>query len=121
MDGLQNIAALGQTARASASLSAMQDRMAAVARTPNQEKAWAAAQDFEAMFVAQVMEQMTAELPVDGYFGGGHGEQIYRGLLNEQYSKAIAARGGVGIADSIYRVLIGEQELPHGTVPRNPR
>lgn len=114
MDALQGLLSLSQTARSQSALAAMQNKLDATARSPGQAKAWEAAQDFESMFVAQVLDQMNQSPSTDGYFSGGPGEQIYRGLLNEQYSKAITARGGVGIAEPIYRVLIGAQEVPHG-------
>ena len=31
-------------------------------------------------------------------FGGGSGEEMYRSLLNQEYGKAIATRGSMGIA-----------------------
>ncbi|MEM6850392.1 MAG: rod-binding protein, partial [Pseudomonadota bacterium] len=47
----------------------------------------AAAQEFEAVFLAQMMAPMFQGLKTDGPFGGGHGEEIYRGLLVEQYAE----------------------------------
>lgn len=113
MDALQGLISLSQTARTQGAMAAMQSKLDATARSPEQAKAWEAAQDFEAMFLAQILNEMNESLPTDGYFGGGYSEQIYRGLLNEQYAKAIATRGGVGIAEPVYRVLIGAQEIPH--------
>lgn len=68
------------------------------------------AQDFEAFFLTQMLEQMTADIATDGMFGGGNGEKVYRSLLNQEYGKAIAAQGGVGIAPMVMRDILAMQE-----------
>ncbi|MEM9751091.1 MAG: rod-binding protein [Pseudomonadota bacterium] len=72
----------------------------------------AAAQEFEAVFLAQMMAPMFQGLKTDGPFGGGHGEEIYRGLLVEQYAEEISTRGGVGIAAQIKAELLALQGAP---------
>lgn len=75
-------------------------------------RAWAVAQDFEAMFITTMLESMGQDVQNgDGLFGGGHGEAMFRSLLNDEYGKHIAARGGIGIADSIYRFILRTQEV----------
>jgi peptidoglycan hydrolase FlgJ len=69
-----------------------------------------AAQDFEAMFMSSMLESMTAGIKTDKIFGGGQGEQMFRSMLNQEYGKAIAARGSLGIADSIEREMLRMQE-----------
>ena len=53
-------------------------------------------------------------IKTDGPFGGGHGESMYREMQFQEYAKAIAHKGGVGIADSIVRELMNTQEVPKG-------
>ena len=79
-------------------------------RTPQQIKTRAAAEDFEAMVIAQMFSYMTAGIKTDGPFSGGSSEGIYRSMLNEQYGKIIAKRGGIGIADAITREMLRAQE-----------
>ena len=69
-----------------------------------------AAQDFEAMFMSSMLESMTAGVKTDKMFGGGDGEQMFRSMLNQEYGKAIASKGSLGIADSIEREMIRMQE-----------
>lgn len=68
------------------------------------------ARDFEAFFVTSMLESMTAGLKPDKLFGGGPGESMYRSLMNQEYGKAIAARGSLGIADEIKREMLRLQE-----------
>jgi flagellar protein FlgJ len=68
------------------------------------------AEDFEAFFLSQVFAQMFEGLDVDPVFGGGQGETMFRSLMNEEYGKALAKNGGVGIADAVMRELIAQQE-----------
>lgn len=73
--------------------------------------AQAAAQEFEAFFLAQVLDQMFAGIRSDGAFGGGTSERIYRQMLNTEYAKALSRSGGIGIADSVYREILNLQEV----------
>lgn len=69
-----------------------------------------AAQDFEAVFVAQMLAPMFDSLSSDGMFGGGPGENIYRSILVDEYGKAVARAGGIGIADQVQREILKLQE-----------
>jgi len=69
-------------------------------------------QKFEAMFVTQMFQQMFTGMKTDGWFGGGHGEEIFRPMLIEQYGKLVAQHGGgIGIADAVARTLLRTQEV----------
>lgn len=68
-----------------------------------------AAQDFEAMFVSEMMKPMFEGIETDGQFGGGKGEEIFRGLLLEEYGKVMAQTGALGIADHVKQELIRMQ------------
>ncbi len=70
-----------------------------------------AAEQFEAVFLGQMFDQMEAGVPIDPTFGGGPGERIYRSMLDQQYAQAVAARGGIGIAKRIYQEILKLQEV----------
>ncbi len=71
-----------------------------------------AAEEFEAIFLAQMMAPMFDGLKTDGLGGGGMGEEIFRPMLIERYAEALSQAGGVGIADAIVRELMRLQETP---------
>ncbi len=71
----------------------------------------AAARDFEAMFVTQMLRPMWAGLEVDPFFGGGSGEETWRSLLLNEYGKTAARGGGLGIAPLVRAELLRIQEL----------
>jgi Rod binding protein len=81
------------------------------------------AQEFEGVFVAQMLGQMFEGISTDGPFGGGQGEQMFRSLMMDEYGKQIAKQGGIGIADSVSRELLKHQEAanaaaaPDGSQP----
>lgn len=68
-------------------------------RTADAGAARQAAENFEAIFIGQMLEPMFEGLSTDGPFGGGQGEQMFRSMLITQYGEQIARRGGFGIAD----------------------
>lgn len=69
----------------------------------------ATAEDFEAVFLAQMMEHMMGET-TQSSFGGGPGEKAFSSMLNEEYAKVLAKAGGIGLADSLAREMLAVQE-----------
>lgn len=55
------------------------------------------AREFEAMIVGQMMESMFAGIDTGGAFGGGAGEKPWRSFMIQEYGKAIAESGTLGI------------------------
>ena len=72
-------------------------------------KARAAAQDFEAMFLNTVFQQMFTGIDGDGPFGGSGALKVWRSFLTDQYSKSFAKAGGIGIAAHVYQELLRQQ------------
>lgn len=68
----------------------------------------ATARDFEAVFIGQ-MTKLMMETVDSGPFSGGHGEDMFRGVLAEEMGNAIARQGGVGIAPSVMAQIIKMQ------------
>lgn len=65
-----------------------------------------AAEEFEAVFLSQMLAPMFDGLETDGLGGGGMGEEIFRPMLIERYAEALTRSGGVGIADSVVREML---------------
>jgi len=73
-------------------------------------KAKAAAQNFEAVFLNSMFEQMYTGIDGDGPFGGSGATGVWRSFLTDQYAKGFAKAGGIGIASHVYNTLIAQQE-----------
>lgn len=73
-------------------------------------KAKTAAQNFEAVFLKTMFEQMSSGLDGDGPFGGSGATGVWRSFLNDEYAKTVAKAGGIGIAAQVYKSLIAAQE-----------
>lgn len=97
---------------------AAQVRAPAATGTPAAIKA--KAEEFEGVFIAQMLGQMFEGVSTDGPFGGGQGEAMFRSLMLDEYGKQIAKQGGIGIADSVTRELLKHQEAAQaaGAVPQ---
>jgi len=68
-------------------------------------KAKKVAQEFEALFVGMMLKSMRETVGKDKLTGGGHGEEIYRSLLDQEYAKTLAERGGTGLTAMLERQL----------------
>jgi peptidoglycan hydrolase FlgJ len=75
------------------------------------------AQDFEAVFLAEMLKPMVESVAVSEDFGGGRGEEMFRGLMTQEYGKIMAGKGGVGLADHVKAQMI---RLELGQDPNTP-
>ncbi|SMF86847.1 Rod binding protein [Azospirillum oryzae] len=64
---------------------------------PNPAAADKVAKEFEAMLVGQLMESMFAGMRESPLFGGGPAEKPWRSMMLQEYGKAIAESGTLGI------------------------
>ncbi|MBO6508738.1 MAG: rod-binding protein [Roseibium sp.] len=69
-----------------------------------------AAEEFEAVFLNTMLQQMFTGLENGGTWGKGHGADAWQSLLIDEYARSISAAGGIGLADSVERELIRLQE-----------
>ena len=84
---------------------------APLAATPVPQPAHAAgpaatARSFEAVFVGQMVRIMMDTTPSDGPFNGGHGEEMFRGVLAEQLGTTIASGRGIGLASIVMKEIV---------------
>jgi peptidoglycan hydrolase FlgJ len=68
------------------------------------------AQDFEAFFLSQALQPMFADIEPEGPFGGGPGNDIWKSMQVDEYGKALAKSGGIGIADAVMKQMLIAQE-----------
>ncbi len=79
----------------------------------------AAAAEFEAVFIGQMLKPMFEGLSTDGPFGGGHAEKTWRGFFVEALGKEVAQNGGLGLADAVRAAMLhaaGAGDAP--TIPK---
>ncbi len=91
------------------------DPLAATAATPrptaDEAAARAAAEEFEAVFLAQMMAHMFEGISTDGPFSGGQAEQVYRSMLMNEFGRIASRSGGLGIADQVMSEILKVQEV----------
>ena len=70
------------------------------------------AEDFEATFLSQMLNHMFKNVgDADGMFGGGHGEEVWKGQYIETLGQSLARNGGIGVADVVERQLLELQNV----------
>lgn len=74
-------------------------------------KAGKVAQDFEAVFLSQMLQPMFANIEAEEPFGGGAGEGVWRSMMVDEIGKQMAKAGGIGIASSIKQEILRMQEV----------
>ena len=59
---------------------------------------------FETVYLSEMLTHMGVAREPET-FGGGFGAEAFQSLLNEAYAERIVGRGGIGIAEMVYRQL----------------
>ena len=72
-------------------------------------KAKSAAENFEAMFLGNMFQEMFTGIDGDGPFGGAGALKVWRSFMADEYAKSFAKSGGIGIAAMVYDTMLKEQ------------
>jgi Rod binding domain-containing protein len=68
------------------------------------------AQEFEAIFLAQVLAHLNPAPAGDGP-GGSADHGLFHTMFNEEIAKLISRSGGVGVADAVLKEMLKLQEV----------
>ena len=93
-------------ATAAADIARLAARVPAAPAVAGNAAARKAGEEFEALFLSQMIAHMFAGVGDDPIFGGGEAGRMYRSMMHDEYGKAIAKAGGIGIADSVIREVL---------------
>lgn len=66
--------------------------------------------EFEAVFLGQMLQPMFANINAEAPFGGSPSEKMWRTMQVDEYGKAIAKAGGIGLADAVFKQILKAQE-----------
>jgi Rod binding domain-containing protein len=78
-----------------------------------------ASKDFEGMFMSQMLQPIFQSVEVNKTFGGGHGEEVMRGFLVQEYGKLVSKGMNLGIADAVKKEMIKAQATTAGSTATN--
>jgi Rod binding domain-containing protein len=67
------------------------------------------AQDFESVFITEMIRPVFEAMEVDTTFGGGRAEEVFRSMMLDEYGKTLSQAGGVGLSDYVKSELIKMQ------------
>jgi flagellar protein FlgJ len=66
-------------------------------------------QDFEGLFIGMMVKAMHDTVEQDKLTGGGHGEEVFRSMLDQEYVAQAVKRGGFGLAKLIEKEIIQQE------------
>lgn len=84
--------------------------MPRLGRIDSVAKAEKVAQDFEAVFISQMLQPMFKDISAEEPFGGGQGEEIWKSMMVDEIGKQMAKAGGIGLAQSVKQEILRMQE-----------
>lgn len=59
------------------------------------------AEEFESVFIAQILNTLFEGVSTDGLMKGGTGERVFRSMMLEEYAKQMAHTQSIGIASAV--------------------
>jgi len=86
---------------------------------PQEEQIREAAQEFESVFLFQMLKQVRNSIhKEEGLMNGGMGEEMFTGMLDEEYAKVMAKSQSTGLADVIFQQMSRNAGIkPEGPMP----
>lgn len=72
------------------------------------QKLQKACADFEAIMLRQLLGALRESVPESGLLDGGHAEEMYQGMHDEQLASTLAHGKGVGFGAALYRQISGQ-------------
>ncbi|MDC7226906.1 MAG: rod-binding protein [Spirochaetales bacterium] len=73
----------------------------------DQTKLKEACQDFEALFIKQMLDTMRQTVSKSGMLDGGMAEDVFEDMLYDEYAQSMAKTGNFGIAKMMYSEMSG--------------
>lgn len=77
-----------------------------------------AAEEFESIFLEIVLKSMRESVQESGLVSGGNGENIFRSMLDSEYTKSMASQDMTGIATAIEKHLLGLMDQTNQAVEK---
>lgn len=74
-------------------------------------KAQATAREFEGVFLGQ-MARLMMDSVEQGEFSGGHGEDMFRGIMAEDLGREMARGRGIGLSNMVMTEMVRLQQEP---------
>jgi flagellar protein FlgJ len=101
----------------SASQNQALERLRADAAPSDRQGMKKAAEDFESLFLNIVLKAMRDTVPKSALIDGGNAEEIYKGMLDEEYAKMMAQQRHTGLADNIEAFMLQAQAGIKASLP----
>jgi len=76
----------------------------------DREKLKKACEEFESLFIFQMLKSMRQTIPQTGFLGNGSEKDIYQSLLDQELSKNMAKRNVMGLGELVYKQMIEREE-----------
>jgi flagellar protein FlgJ len=76
----------------------------------DEEKLKKACGDFEGIFISQMLKEMRKSIPKTGLLDGGGQQDMYLSLFDEELSKSLAKRGGIGLGKILYQNIMRQSQ-----------
>jgi Rod binding domain-containing protein len=80
-------------------------------RPGNVEALRGVAQEFEAVFLAQVLSRINQGFGGDEGDGEAADQSLFHDMFNDEVAKLISRSGGVGVADAVLKEMLKVQEV----------
>ena len=90
-------------------------------RPIDEEKLRKACTDFELIFLNQILQAMRQTVPHGGFLKEGPEKDIFQSLFDQELSRSLAQRKGMGLGEMMFRQMKGREKAhttdPEGSFP----
>ena len=84
-------------------------------RKIDEEKLKKACTEFESIFIQSLLKSMRQTVPKGTFLDGGPGKGLFESMFDQELSKHLATKGGVGLGKMMYENLMRHPRMSFST------
>ncbi|MGE5422407.1 MAG: rod-binding protein [Ignavibacteriales bacterium] len=95
-------------------MQSMQKSMTKVLSEKDEKRLKESCQEFEAIFVSELLKSMRATIPKGGMMGENFGQDVFQSMLDDEYSKKVSETKSIGLADMMFQQMKMNMAIAQG-------
>lgn len=83
----------------------IQKSMSKVLSDKDEKKLKESCQEFEAIFLSELLKSMRATVPKNNLQGESFGQDVFQSMLDDEYAKKVSGTNSIGLGDMLFQQM----------------
>lgn len=97
-------------------MESIQKNMVKVLSDKDEKKLKESCQEFEAIFLSELLKSMRATVPKNSLLGESFGQDVFQSMLDDEYAKQTSRTSSIGLGDMLFQQMKLNMSLAQSNV-----